>query len=260
MLLKLPWRILNNCCLCVTHKCNCFLRVQRYENILKLIAFCKEIYVNYCVNTSIKKCFCFQGETLKLLFHQHHPLGYAAFIKQYDWKNLFLTTFLLSCVPTVASGKAERSSVEKEAKTSTFFLLQERLSYFFGAKKKGKKHPPSLGHRPEQYVLSFGANERTKENIHPIQGLPLYGKDAIDFRWEPPCIKILVWLAKPVPYGRAMSVWRLAHWENDREYLYNLYHRLNTEGCGGRATMITRYFIFWAWQASTMVIVSPSIV
>jgi len=27
----------------------------------------------------------------------------------------------------------------------------------------------------------FGAKKRTKRNIHPIQGLPLYGKDAIDY-------------------------------------------------------------------------------
>ena len=49
------------------------------------------------------------------------------------------------------------------------------------------------------YVLSFGANERTKENIHPLQGLPLYGEDVIDYGQRPPYVKVLVWLAKPVP-------------------------------------------------------------
>ena len=37
----------------------------------------------------------------------------------------------------------------------------------------------------EGFVLSFGANERTKENIHPHQGLPLYGEDANEKSQKP---------------------------------------------------------------------------
>ena len=39
--------------------------------------------------------------------------------------------------------------------------------------------------------ISFGANERTKENIHLLQDLPLYGEDVIDFGQRPPSIKVL---------------------------------------------------------------------
>jgi len=39
--------------------------------------------------------------------------------------------------------------------------------------------------------FSFGANERTKENIHLLQDLPLYGEDVIDFGQRPPSIKVL---------------------------------------------------------------------
>ena len=68
------------------------------------------------------------------------------------------TLSLISCVPLVASGKAER----------------------FGAKKKGKKHPP---------------------NPSPS----LYGRSVIDSGQEPPSIKVLVWLSSFRPKGFAMD-------------------------------------------------------
>ena len=60
---------------------------------------------------------------------------------------------------------------------------------------------PALLFEKEQkgLVLSFGAKERTKESIHPLQGLPLYGEDAIASGGKPPSGKVLVWLAEPVP-------------------------------------------------------------
>ena len=64
----------------------------------------------------------------------------------------------------VASGKAERSGAEKEA----LFLT------FFGAKKEAKKHPPP----PSR---------------------PLYGAGVTDSGGKPPCVRVLVWLTKPVP-------------------------------------------------------------
>jgi hypothetical protein len=55
------------------------------------------------------------------------------------------------------------------------------VSYQLSSKKVTKKVS----------VLSFGANERTKENIHLLQGLPLYGEDVIDFGQRPPSLKVL---------------------------------------------------------------------
>jgi hypothetical protein len=48
----------------------------------------------------------------------------------------------------------------------------------------------TLGIPPDPIlVLFFGAKKRTKRSIHPLQGLPLYGEDAIDSGQEPPSIK-----------------------------------------------------------------------
>ena len=58
---------------------------------------------------------------------------------------------------------------------------------------------PSFRKETKGYVLSFGANERTKENIHLLQGLPLYWEDVIDYGQRPPYIKVLVCFTKPVP-------------------------------------------------------------
>ncbi len=33
--------------------------------------------------------------------------------------------------------------------------------------------------REEGFVLFSGAEKRTKRDIHPLQGLPLYGEDAV---------------------------------------------------------------------------------
>ena len=43
-----------------------------------------------------------------------------------------------------------------------------------------REAPASLFPRvnPRGIVLFFGAKKRTKRNIHPLQGLPLYGEDA----------------------------------------------------------------------------------
>ena len=70
-----------------------------------------------------------------------------------------------------------------------------------------------------QGCCSFFGAKNEPRNIHPIQGLPLYGKDAIASGGKPPSGKVLVWLAKPVPYGRAMvfdipaiaAPWKGAH-------------------------------------------------
>jgi hypothetical protein len=59
-----------------------------------------------------------------------------------------------------------------------YFLFNYYLT-FFGAKKEAKKHPP-------------------------IPSPSLYGRDVTDSGQKPPYIRILVWLAKPVPFGRAM--------------------------------------------------------
>ena len=53
--------------------------------------------------------------------------------------------------------------------------------------------------KQKEPVLFFGAKKRTKRSIHPLQGLPLYGEDVIDYGQRPPYVKVLVWLAKPVP-------------------------------------------------------------
>ena len=42
------------------------------------------------------------------------------------------------------------------------------------------------------FTLAQRKNER---DIHPLQGLPLYGEDAIDSGQSPPSVKVLVWLA-----------------------------------------------------------------
>jgi len=46
---------------------------------------------------------------------------------------------------------------------------------------------------------SFSDAENEPRDIHPLQGLPLYGEDAIDFGQRPPSIKVLVSLAEPLP-------------------------------------------------------------
>ena len=61
-----------------------------------------------------------------------------------------------------------------------------RESFFFWKEAKG-------------YVLSFGANERTKENIHPHQGLPLYWEDANRELQKPP-ILCGFWQGGTTPY------------------------------------------------------------
>ena len=40
------------------------------------------------------------------------------------------------------------------------------------------------------YSFSLAQRKRTKRDIHPLQGLPLYGEDAIDFG---PCPKSRFW-------------------------------------------------------------------
>jgi hypothetical protein len=47
---------------------------------------------------------------------------------------------------------------------------------------------PSFRKEAKGIVLSFGANERTKENIHPYQGLPLYWEDANRELQKPPIL------------------------------------------------------------------------
>jgi hypothetical protein len=45
----------------------------------------------------------------------------------------------------------------------------------------------------------FSGAENEPIDIHPLQGLPLYGEDAIDSGQRPPSIKVLVSLAEPLP-------------------------------------------------------------
>jgi hypothetical protein len=68
---------------------------------------------------------------------------------------------------------------------------------FFGAKKEAKKHPPP----PSR---------------------PLYWAGVISSGQKPPSIKVLVWLAKPVPCGRAMSFYRLAQEKKNRVFLASI--------------------------------------
>ena len=49
------------------------------------------------------------------------------------------------------------------------------------------------------YVHFFGAKKRNQRNIHPHQGLSLYGEDAIDYGQKPPCVKVLVRFTKLSP-------------------------------------------------------------
>ena len=60
-----------------------------------------------------------------------------------------------------------------------FEKKQKDFLTFFGAKKEAKKHPP-------------------------IPSPSLYGRDVAASGRKPPSVRILVWLAKPVPYGRAI--------------------------------------------------------
>jgi hypothetical protein len=84
------------------------------------------------------------------------------------WKEAKLY-FLLSCVPTVASGKAER----------------------FGAKKEAKKHI--------SYFL--WRRERSKETSTPSKASPVYGEDATENRGNRRFIRVLVWLSSFRPEG-----------------------------------------------------------
>ena len=48
------------------------------------------------------------------------------------------------------------------------------------------------------FLLS-SVRRKKQRSIHPLQGLPLYGEDAICFGQRPAYAKVLVSLAKPVP-------------------------------------------------------------
>ena len=74
---------------------------------------------------------------------------------------------LLSCVPMVASGKAERSGAEKEA----------LISYF-------------LWHKERSIVLLLSLTQRKKQrNIRPTKASP-QGEDATDYGGKPPCVRV----------------------------------------------------------------------
>ena len=86
------------------------------------------------------------------------------------WRRKRSCILLLSCVPSVASGKTERSGAEKEAV----------LSYFLWRR------------------------ERSKETSTYPKSFPIW-KDLTENRGNRRFIRVLVWFAKPVPYGRTMS-------------------------------------------------------
>ena len=52
-----------------------------------------------------------------------------------------------------------------------------------------------------QYVLSFGANERTKENIHPLQGHIFYNSPAPLLTYKRGYLPLF----KPMTDGRPLS-------------------------------------------------------
>ena len=54
-----------------------------------------------------------------------------------------------------------------------FFILKGSALEFFAGFPL-----PSFRKEAKGIVLFFGAKKRTKRNIHPLQGLPLYGEDA----------------------------------------------------------------------------------
>ena len=45
------------------------------------------------------------------------------------------------------------------------------------------------------------AQRKYQRDIHPLQGLPLYGEDATENRGKPTIFRILVWLASLCPAG-----------------------------------------------------------
>ena len=63
--------------------------------------------------------------------------------------------------------------------------------------------------KPCRGFFLSSARRKKQRSIHPHQGLPLYGEDAIASEGKPLSGKVLVWLAKPVPFGRAMIIYRL---------------------------------------------------
>ena len=50
------------------------------------------------------------------------------------------------------------------------------------------------------------AQRMNQETSTPSKASPLYGEDAIASEGKPLSGKVLVWLAKPVPFGRAMII------------------------------------------------------
>ena len=63
--------------------------------------------------------------------------------------------------------------------------------------------------------LLLSLTQRKKQrNIRPTKASP-QGEDATDYGGKPPCVRILVWLTKPVPLrGEPWSFYRLARGEN----------------------------------------------
>ena len=51
---------------------------------------------------------------------------------------------------------------------------------------------------------SFSGAENEPRDIHPLQGLPLYGEDATDYAGDP-LRQGFGMVRKPVPFGRTMS-------------------------------------------------------
>ena len=68
-------------------------------------------------------------------------------------------------------------------------------------------------------LCPFSGAEKERKRHPPIPSPSLYGRDVTDSGQRPPYIRVLVWLAKPVPYGRAIifdipaiaAPWKGAH-------------------------------------------------
>ena len=102
-------------------------------------------------------------------------------------------------------------------KWRSYFLASLRFFRPFGGKRQSRA---ASGNR---YVLSFGANERTKENIHPWPNLsPIW--DRLNCKSQKPLIySFLVWLSSLCPCGVSHGFYRLAHWVVHRANIWNAF-------------------------------------
>ena len=121
-------------------------------------------------------------------------------------------------------GEAISVSLSKEIHQHHHTLLDKKVLFSLEQRKKERNFS----------FYSFSGAENEPRDIHPHQGLSLYGEDANKKLQKPPTFSMF-WYRGTTRW----IIYRLAHRKFSIQNLNNLKPCLNTEGYGGRATIFS---------------------